>query len=84
MTATMTQHHPRTREQINAALAHRPTEQVIAAVDAGHTMAGMPLTADDKDAIARVERGETTIEQERERILAEIAADRDSEIPPQQ
>lgn len=80
---TMT-HHPRTRDEIDAALAARPVEQIIAAVDAGHTMAGMPLTEDDKDAIRRIDRGESTIEDERQRILDEIVADRDSETPTQQ
>ncbi|MYR08975.1 hypothetical protein GTV32_22850 [Gordonia sp. SID5947] len=79
----MTQ-HPRTRDEIDAALATRSVEQIIAAVDAGHTMAGMPLTDRDKDAIRRIDSGETTIEQERQRILDEIAADRDSETPTEQ
>lgn len=68
---TMTTHHQRTKEEIAAT---RPLDQVIAAIDAGHTMAQMPLTDDDKAAIARVDRGETTIAQERARILDELAA----------
>ncbi|MDF3285014.1 hypothetical protein [Gordonia sp. N1V] len=69
------------REEIRAALAGRSTEQIIAAIDAGHTMAQMPLTNDDKAAIARVDRGDTTLEQERDRMLAEFAAQRAAAHP---
>ncbi|WP_461666723.1 hypothetical protein [Gordonia sputi] len=70
---TMTAHERRTKEEIAAS---RPLDQVIAAIDVGHTMAQMPLTDDDKAAITRIYRGETTIEQERTRILDELAAAR--------
>lgn len=65
--------HPMTRDEQAAAAAGRDVEQIIANIDAGHTMAGMPLTDADKAAIRRVDRGETTAEQERQQILTEIA-----------
>ncbi|MFF0711046.1 hypothetical protein [Gordonia sputi] len=59
----------KTNEQIAAT---RPLDQVIAAIEAGSIMDGTPLTDDDKAAIARVYRGETTVEQERARLLHEL------------
>ncbi|MGC5247617.1 hypothetical protein ACPXB3_11905 [Gordonia sp. DT219] len=71
--------HSTRREEIRADRARRSTEQIIAAIDAGHTMAGMPLTDADKAAITRIDRGETTIEEEHDRMLAEFAAERASQ-----
>lgn len=50
----------------------RTEEQVLAAVAAGHEMAGMPLTAADEAAVRRVARGESTGDEEVARLLAEI------------
>ncbi|GAB22550.1 hypothetical protein GOPIP_031_01700 [Gordonia polyisoprenivorans NBRC 16320 = JCM 10675] len=47
------------RQEIRDALVHRSTERIIAAVDAGHTMAQMRLTDKDKAALAVADRGET-------------------------
>ncbi|MFD4366011.1 antitoxin VbhA family protein [Rhodococcus sp. NPDC058521] len=38
----------------------RDVEEVIAAVDAGHTMAGMPLTEFDREMMRRQASGEFT------------------------
>ncbi|WP_207844036.1 hypothetical protein [Williamsia soli] len=54
----------------------RTEEQILAAVAAGHEMAGMPLTDGDVAALRRLSRGESTVEQERDRVLAEIKAAR--------
>ncbi|WP_045825022.1 hypothetical protein [Williamsia herbipolensis] len=54
----------------------RTDEQIIAAVAAGHEMAGMPLDASDVAALRRRHNGETSVADERARILAEIEADR--------
>ncbi len=54
----------------------RTDEQIIAAVAAGHEMAGMPLEPSDVEALRRLHRGESTVADERARILAEIEADR--------
>ncbi|WP_137872714.1 antitoxin VbhA family protein [Rhodococcus sp. Q] len=56
----------------------RSEDEVIAAVAAGHKMAGMPLTADDVAALRRVERGESTTEEEVARARAELFAHRDT------
>jgi hypothetical protein len=50
----------------------RTEEQVLAAVAAGHEMAGMPLTEADEAAVRRVARGESTGDEEVARLLAEI------------
>ncbi|NLE79451.1 MAG: antitoxin VbhA family protein [Rhodococcus sp.] len=55
----------------------RSEDEVLAAVAAGHEMAGMPLTADDVAALRRVERGESTTEDEVARARAELLAHRD-------
>lgn len=54
----------------------RSEAEIIAAVAAGHEMAGMPLTADDVAALRRVERGESTTEKEVARARAELFAHR--------
>ncbi len=53
----------------------RSDAQITAAVAAGHEMAGMSLTAGDVAAMERVRRGESSIDDERDRILAEISVD---------
>lgn len=63
-----------TAEQLRARAAQIDIEQIIANIDAGHRMAGMALTEEDKEAIRRVNRGETTAEEERDRILDELNA----------
>lgn len=50
----------------------RTPEQVIAGVNAGHTMADMPLTDADAAAVKRMLTGETTFAEERDRIYAEV------------
>lgn len=50
----------------------RTEEQIVAAVAAGHEMAGMPLTAANEAAVRRVVRGETTGDQEVATLLAEL------------
>lgn len=52
----------------------RGDEQIIAAVTAGHIRAGMPPTEGGIAALRRVSRGETTTEQELDRVEAEICA----------
>lgn len=69
MTVMTTHDRHRTNEHIAAT---KPLDQVIAAIDASSTMDGLPLTDDDKAAIARVDRGETTTEQELARLLHEL------------
>lgn len=51
-------------------------DELLAAVAAGHEMAGMPLTARDEAAARRVLRGETTSTEEADRLYAEIVARR--------
>ncbi|MFT4086294.1 MAG: antitoxin VbhA family protein [Gordonia sp. (in: high G+C Gram-positive bacteria)] len=51
-------------------------DEAIAGAIAGHCMAGMPPTEEDIAAARRVFRGETTAEEERDRIYAEIVASR--------
>ncbi len=48
------------------------TDKTIAAIAAGHRMADMPLTGDDQEALRRIAAGETTIEQERDRLIAQL------------
>ncbi|ORM35555.1 hypothetical protein BFL43_09210 [Williamsia sp. 1135] len=55
-----------------AAATTRTEEQLLAAVAAGHEMAGMPLTEADEAAVRRVVRGETTGDDEVARLLAAI------------
>lgn len=50
--------------------------RILAAVNAGEVMEGTALTAEDTAAALRLIRGQSTIEQERERVLAEIEAAR--------
>ena len=67
----MTSPNPRpTAEQIVA----RTEEQILAAVAAGHDMDDMPLTDDDRAAIRRIARGETTGDQEVATLVAAIRA----------
>lgn len=54
----------------------RTEDQILAAAAAGHEMAGMAPTEGDIAAARRILRQETTIEQERDRVLAEIKAAR--------
>lgn len=54
----------------------RTEQQAIDGMIAGHIMAGMPPTAEDIAATRRVLRGETTAEQESDRVIAEIIAKR--------
>ena len=54
----------------------RSTDEMLAAVEAGHEMAGMPLTEDDRAAAARVLRGETTADEEVAAMLAQFRASR--------
>lgn len=42
----------------------RTEDEIIAAVTAGHVMAGMPPTDEDIAAVRRVIRGESTVEEE--------------------
>lgn len=58
------------------AITTRTEDQVLAAASAGHEMAGMPPTADDIAAARRLLRRESTVDQERDRVLAEIKAAR--------
>lgn len=51
-------------------------QQAVDGMIAGHIMAGMPPTAEDIAATRRGYRGETTAEQESDRVIAEIIADR--------
>lgn len=55
--------------------------QAIAGMIAGHRMAGMEPTPGDVAAARRGFRGESTAEEERARVLAEITAAR-SATPP--
>lgn len=55
--------------------------QAIAGMIAGHRMAGMEPTPGDVAAARRGFRGESTAEEERARVLAEITAAR-SAAPP--
>lgn len=52
----------------------RTDEQILAAADAGHEMAGMVATDADRAAALRVLHGTTTPEQEAATVLAEIRA----------
>lgn len=63
-----------TDDELRARAAQIDIEQIIANIDAGHRMAGMAVTEDDKESLRRVDRGDTTIEEERDRLLAEISA----------
>lgn len=56
----------------------RSEDEIIAAVAAGHELAGMPLTADDIAALRRLDRGESTFEEEKARALAELFARSDT------
>ncbi|MBB4138108.1 hypothetical protein [Gordonia humi] len=51
-------------------------ELATAAATAGHVMAGMPPTGADLAAARRVARGQSTAEQEADRMYAEIVARR--------
>lgn len=50
--------------------------RILAAAHAGELMEGGELTADDVAAGLRLLRGQSTVEQERDRVLAEISARR--------
>ncbi|MBE7190626.1 hypothetical protein [Jatrophihabitans endophyticus] len=50
----------------------RSEAEILAAVEAGHEMAGMVLTDADRAAGLRVLRGESTPEQEAAAMLAEL------------
>ena len=64
------------RKVIAVVAMNRSEEQILAAVAAGHEMAGMPLESSDVEAMQRLSRGESSVADERARILAEIEADR--------
>lgn len=65
----MTTPNPRpTAEQVFA----RTEEQILAAVAAGHEMDSMALTDDDRAAVRRIARGETTGNDEVATLLAAI------------
>lgn len=69
---TMTIRKRRSFAQIADDTATRPVEHVIAAIDAGHRMASMPLTADDIAALRRVDAGETTTAEELRLLLDDL------------
>ncbi|WP_051722136.1 MULTISPECIES: antitoxin VbhA family protein [Actinomycetes] len=65
----MTSPNPRpTAEQAFA----RTEERILAAVEAGHEMDGMALTDEDRAAVRRIARGETTGNDEVATLLAAI------------
>ena len=52
----------------------RSEAQILAAVEAGHEMAGMPLTDADRAATLRVVRGESTADEEVAALLTRVRA----------
>ncbi|MFC9982802.1 hypothetical protein [Gordonia sp. NPDC127522] len=50
----------------------RTEDEILAAVTAGHVMAGMPPTAADVDAARRVLRGRSTVDQELELLRNQL------------
>lgn len=73
-TSTSTSTQSLAAEEMRSRAAQIDIEQIIANIDAGHRMAGMALTEADKESLRRVDRGETTIAEEREQLLAELNA----------
>lgn len=61
---------------------HANEDHVITQVIAIQEASGFHLTDDDLAALRRVLRGETTVEQEKEAVLAELAAARGGPIRP--
>lgn len=49
---------------------HRDVDDVIASVEAGIRFESMELTDADRESLRRVDRGESTVEQERARLIA--------------
>ncbi|AUH70538.1 MULTISPECIES: hypothetical protein [Gordonia] len=58
-------------QECRARAAALPEEWYSASASAASTMAGMPLTTEDFDALRRMRSGETTFAEERDRILSE-------------
>lgn len=54
---------------------HRDVEDVIGSVEAGVRFESMELTDADRESLRRVDRGETTVEQEREQLVTELQLD---------
>lgn len=54
---------------------HRDVEDVIASVAAGLRFESMELTDADRESLRRVDRGHTTVEQEREQLVTELQLD---------
>lgn len=66
---------PLTRDE-QTAIAHASSiEVILTGIDAGHRMAGMALTDDDKAAVRRVDAGDTTVDDEHDRLIAELGLD---------
>lgn len=69
---TMTIRKRRTFAELDALAAAKSVEEIIVEINAGHRMAGMPLTDDDIAVIRRIDAGETTTEEELRRLLHEL------------
>ncbi|MBM7369426.1 hypothetical protein [Gordonia hydrophobica] len=69
---SMTEKRFLTAQERRDRIAALPAERHIASASAAATMAGMPLTDDDVDALHRLANGTTTFADERDRILSEI------------
>lgn len=57
-------------------------QRILAAVNAGEVMEGAALTDEDVAVVLRLLRGQSTVEDERDRLLAEIAARRETPHAP--
>ena len=57
-------------------------QRILAAVNAGEVMEGAALTDEDVAVVLRLIRGQSTVEDERDRLLAEIAARRETPHAP--
>ncbi|GAA4685094.1 hypothetical protein [Gordonia humi] len=66
---------PLTRGEQTALAAAADIEVILTSIDAGHRMAGMALTDDDKAAVRRVDSGASTVDDERDQLIAELGLD---------
>ncbi|MCK0515799.1 hypothetical protein [Williamsia sp. DF01-3] len=66
--------HRRTHVRPQSRLSPAPRSRSSLPFEAGHDMDGMPLTDDDRAAIRRISRGESTGDQEVATLVAAIRA----------